>query len=196
MDNRADLLQTELTDEPIYVPQTKESRALYEQLLKLVSDKLGDQTQDVLVDVANEILAILKTDDLKAEEKKKELEAIFPVNEGLFTKMLAMSKELKDYTIGLRAPVSEVLQEHVMAIDLDKEVEAEQEEGEGLQGEVEEGSEDYDAQMDPDGEKDIEDEDQGGEQAEEKLDWASIDSTWLEKTLSEVWNDSEERRRK
>ena len=223
VDKSADLLDAQLEEEAVYVPQTKESRLVYDNMLRIIGEKLGDQSQEILEDVANEILAILKMDELKADEKKKELEAIFPVNEGIFSRLLTLSRELKDYSIGMRvvAPDNNI-KEHIMAIDLDKEAEAEKAEENQIQFGVQEAS-DEEAGSEPGGEgraEDDENNDAGGDRADEdryhddesrnehnqqlelqvedghQIDLSEIDRFWLTKQLERIFPDPVELKRK
>lgn len=81
----------------IYKPKTKETRQVYDQILHIIRAKLGDNAPEIIEDVANEVIAILKLNDLNANQKKKEISAIFSVDDGLFSKLLNFSKSLKDY---------------------------------------------------------------------------------------------------
>lgn len=49
-----------------YRPATKETRAAYEALLAMVQGQFGDQPADVLRGAAEEVLAVLKNDHMKA----------------------------------------------------------------------------------------------------------------------------------
>ena len=48
-----------------YRPRTRETRAAYEALLSTIQSQFGDQPQDVLRGAADEVLAVLKNDNLK-----------------------------------------------------------------------------------------------------------------------------------
>jgi hypothetical protein len=116
------------------VPQTKESKLIYEAILRIISDRLGDKSDEVLADTANEVLALLKLDDIKQEDKRKELSAIFEVNDATFSRLIQLTKEIKDYSIGMRRPQTEGVQGQILNIAFeDDEVE-----GEDLAGAVQE----------------------------------------------------------
>lgn len=53
-----------------YRPATKETRAAYEALLDLVRSQFGDQPADVLRGAAEEILAVLKNDNMKVSQQE------------------------------------------------------------------------------------------------------------------------------
>lgn len=50
-------------------------------------------------DTLTEIISILKFGELTAAQKKEELNAIIRVEEGLFSKVLTLSENLKDFDI-------------------------------------------------------------------------------------------------
>lgn len=53
-----------------YRPATKETRAAYEALLDLVRSQFGDQPADVLRGAAEEILAVVKNDNMKVSKQE------------------------------------------------------------------------------------------------------------------------------
>ena len=59
------LRATEELDASSYRPRTRETRTAYESLLSFVGNELGDQPQDVLRGMAEEVLRILKDDNMK-----------------------------------------------------------------------------------------------------------------------------------
>jgi len=59
-----------------YKPKTKETKAAYEALLNIIAGALGDQPQDIIKGAADEVLALLKSEHIKAPEKKKEVEKL------------------------------------------------------------------------------------------------------------------------
>ena len=48
-----------------YRPKTKDTQRVYETLLSYILEQLGSQPQDVLCGAADEVLMILKDDDIK-----------------------------------------------------------------------------------------------------------------------------------
>ncbi|CAB5191372.1 unnamed protein product [Rhizophagus irregularis] len=69
------LAATEYFDEQSYRPRTKETRETYELILAFVHQNLGDQAQDVIRSAADDILKILKNENLKDFDKKREIES-------------------------------------------------------------------------------------------------------------------------
>lgn len=190
----------------MYVPQTKESKLIYEAILRIISERLGDKSDEVLADTANEVLALLKLDDIKQEDKRKELSAIFEVNDATFSRLLQLTKEIRDYSIGMRRPQTEGVQGQILNIAFeDDEVE-----GEELAKAVQEVDEEsYDAEFDDAQAGSENDQEQGkGEDQEREelgmaveieqqtLDAEEIDKFWLPNQLEKYFSDPAELKRK
>ncbi|CRK36749.1 hypothetical protein BN1723_018626, partial [Verticillium longisporum] len=62
-----------------YRPRTPATRATYELILKIVADNLGDVPQSAVLSAADVILEFLKDDDLKDNERKKEIDDMLGV---------------------------------------------------------------------------------------------------------------------
>jgi pre-mRNA-splicing helicase BRR2 len=198
-------LDTDFAEEPVYEPQTKESKAIYESILRIVSDRLGDKNEDILKDTANEVIALMKL-DIKQEEKRKELTALFEVNDAIFTRLMNLTKEIKDYNIGKRASISHSNQEKIMnLVFADEEPDAIEMAGYNK----EEIDEDYDAEIEEaDGEIDhvvneLPEDDAGAvdngmdlEKASNELDITEIDRFWLTSKLESIFKDPVELKRK
>lgn len=72
-----DILRVQLQEDLLYRPKTKETRLLYEQFLSIVSRHLGDVSLSDLKSAADEVLAILKTEDGVTDAmRKSEIEGI------------------------------------------------------------------------------------------------------------------------
>lgn len=201
----ADILETEFTEEPVYEPQTKESKAIYEAILRIVSERLGDKNEDILKDTANEVIALMKL-DIKQEEKRKELSALFEVNDAIFTRLMNLTKEIKDYNIGKRASVAQGNQEKIMnLVFADEEPDAVEMAG----YDKEEMDEEYDAEVDEGDENvdhnpnEIPDQDRDGldiamnvEKLANELEITEIDRFWLTSKLELIFKDPLELKRK
>ncbi|KAJ2112563.1 Pre-mRNA-splicing helicase BRR2 [Coemansia sp. RSA 922] len=87
--------------ESTYQPQTLETKRIWELLLTLTRPFLGDQTMEVLYSAADEMLAILKTDDLREAEKRKQVEKLFgsSVNEAEFSRFIQLARQITDYSV-------------------------------------------------------------------------------------------------
>ncbi|MCI08838.1 U5 small nuclear ribonucleoprotein 200 kDa helicase-like, partial [Trifolium medium] len=64
------------TDDGVYQPKTKETRAAYEAMLSVIQQQLGGQPLSIVSGAADEILAVLKNDTVKNPEKKKDIEKL------------------------------------------------------------------------------------------------------------------------
>ena len=194
-----DILDIDIKEDKVYTPQTKESKQVYETILTIISNQLGDQSNDVLYDVANEVLALLKLEDIKAEDKKKELEAIFEVKDAVFTKLLNLSKEIKDYNIGMRRTGDSSDMYNVDTINIGGDDEEEDggqydeyahdvnDEGE-IQEEIDEEEDEEDRQSENSGEVKID--------IEQELDIGEIDGFWITTQLEKIFKDPVELKRK
>lgn len=81
-----------------YRPRTAETREVYELLLGAVHRALGDQAQDVVRSAADTVLEILKSEDMKEFDKKKEVEGITGAlpNE-VWSTYVNLAKKITDY---------------------------------------------------------------------------------------------------
>lgn len=71
-----------------YRPRTKETRAAYEALLNTIHQQFGDQPQDVLRGAADEVLAVLKNDNLTDPARHKEIsELLGPTTDDRFAEL-------------------------------------------------------------------------------------------------------------
>ncbi len=97
--SKVDVLGAATFDEGSYRPKTKETRVVYEKLLNFVQGALGDVPQDITRGAAEEVLATLKNEGMKAPEKKVELERLLgPLTEHKFAELTDMAKNITDYT--------------------------------------------------------------------------------------------------
>jgi pre-mRNA-splicing helicase BRR2 len=60
----------------LYRPKTKETRLIYEQILALIQRHVGDLSTDDLKSATDEVLAVLKSEDLNDSQRKQEIEGI------------------------------------------------------------------------------------------------------------------------
>lgn len=95
----ADILEaTQELEGLSYRPRTAETREIYEIMLGSVHRVLGDQTQDVVRSAADAVLEVLKSDDLKEFDKKKEVESILgPIQQDLWGSLVNLGKKITDY---------------------------------------------------------------------------------------------------
>lgn len=82
----------------LYYPKTSETRAVYENMLSMMQGYLGDQPNEMFRDAVDQILAVLKTENLLDTDKKTEIESIIgQITNEDFNKLYMMSKQLTDY---------------------------------------------------------------------------------------------------
>ncbi len=81
-----------------YRPRTTETREVYELLLGAVHRNLGDQAEATIRSAADTVLEVLKSEDLKEFDRKKEVESIIGglSNEG-WSQMINLAKRITDY---------------------------------------------------------------------------------------------------
>ena len=92
------LTATEDLEVGAYRPKTRETRATYELILAFVQQFLGDQPQDVLRGAADEVLATLKTDDMKDVDRKRQIESLLaPISSEQFAQVVNLGKKITDF---------------------------------------------------------------------------------------------------
>ncbi|WFD24297.1 RNA helicase [Malassezia equina] len=81
-----------------YLPRTDETRQVYELILNMVQSALGDQTSEVVRSATDTALEILKDENMRDLDKKREVESFLgPVSEEQFGLYINLSKRLTDY---------------------------------------------------------------------------------------------------
>jgi pre-mRNA-splicing helicase BRR2 len=95
-----DVLAEELLEGISYRPKTRETKAAYEQLLRFVEAFLGDQALPIIMSAADEVLVLLKTDDVRPADRLREINAILnaQVSQERFADLLKIVKGITDFT--------------------------------------------------------------------------------------------------
>ncbi|KAM7261422.1 hypothetical protein ACFE04_008789 [Oxalis oulophora] len=89
------------SDEGVYQPKTKETRAAYEAMLSMIQQQLGGQPLNIVSGAADEILAVLKNETVKNQDKKKEIEKLLnPIPGTVFDQLVSIGKLITDYQDG------------------------------------------------------------------------------------------------
>ncbi|KAH6769435.1 U5 small nuclear ribonucleoprotein helicase [Perilla frutescens var. frutescens] len=89
------------SDEGVYQPKTKETRAAYEAMLSVIQQQLGGQPLNIVSGAADEILAVLKNETFKNPDKKKEIEKLLnPIPSSTFDQLVSIGKLITDYHDG------------------------------------------------------------------------------------------------
>nr|ODN85918.1 pre-mRNA-splicing helicase BRR2 [Cryptococcus depauperatus CBS 7841] len=82
-----------------YKPKTAETREVYELILGLIHQILGDQTQEIIRSATDTVLESLKSEDLKEFDKRKDVEGVLSaVDESTWSQLINLSKKITDYT--------------------------------------------------------------------------------------------------
>lgn len=183
------------TDDGVYKPKTRETRAAYEGLLGLIQTQLGGQPLNIVSGAADEILAVLKNDKVNHPEKKKEIEKLLnPIPTQVFEQMVNYGKLITDYqdnpdAAGTSADGDGGLDDDVgVAVEFE---ENEEEEDESDYDMVQEDDEEEDDALDANGAMQM----GGGIDDDEMLDGnegmnlnvQDIDAYWLQRKISQAY---------
>ncbi|WWC58973.1 uncharacterized protein I303_101518 [Kwoniella dejecticola CBS 10117] len=204
----ADVLESVAQTEGLrYKPRTAETREVYELLLGLTHQILGDQTQEVIRSAADTVLENLKDEDLKEFDKKKEVESVFgPVSENIWSQLVNLSKKVTDYGEEEEGQQTDdrqqaVDQEGVAVLfeDDDEEDEDEGYEVKGRDSEDEDGSEEEeddeseeeegDEAMDQDDALVLGKEAKAAKSKSDKVSPHEVDAFWLQRLISTAYPD-------
>eukprot|EP00047_Mylnosiga_fluctuans_P022270 m.116969 g.116969 ORF g.116969 m.116969 type:complete len:2124 (+) comp9197_c0_seq4:160-6531(+) len=180
-----------------YKPKTRDTQRVYELLLSFITTCLGSQPQDILCGAADEVLDILKDENLKAKDKQTEAEQLLgKLDETAFQNLTRLGQNITDFGKDEEAGEDTVDQEMGVALVFDKE------------DEEDEDNEDYGVVRE---EMDV-DEDEGEEAAMDSelkanlgdgeaavssdyLEPRSIDAYWLQRRLGQYSTDAIETQR-
>ncbi|KAJ8559466.1 hypothetical protein K7X08_003524 [Anisodus acutangulus] len=186
------------SEEGVYQPKTKETRAAYEAMLSLIQQQLGGQPLNIVSGAADEMLAVLKNDNFKNPEKKKEIEKLLnSISNQMFDQLVSIGRLITDYQDGGDASASAAA-DGVEALDDDVGVAVEFEENE-------EEEEESDLDVVPDDEEEDDDvmeasgsgamqmgsgiDDDEMQEADEgmALNVQDIDAYWLQRKISQAY---------
>ena len=100
----------------------KETRIIYDQILNIVQKHMGDYPLDTLKAVADEVLAILKTDNMKDVDRKKEIEGIIDkLDDNTFNLLTVYATKITDYEPENQENMVNREEELKVDVELDKE---------------------------------------------------------------------------
>ncbi|XP_050210373.1 DExH-box ATP-dependent RNA helicase DExH12-like [Mercurialis annua] len=86
------------SEEGVYQPKTKETRAAYEAMLSVIQQQLGGQPLNIVSAAADEILAVLKNESVKSTDKRKEIEKLLnPVPNDVFDQLAKIGMLITDF---------------------------------------------------------------------------------------------------
>ncbi|KNA14581.1 hypothetical protein SOVF_105940 [Spinacia oleracea] len=90
-----------VTEEGVYQPKTKETRAVYEAMLSIIQRQLGGLPLSVVSGATYEILAVLKNDAIKYQDKKIEIGKLLgSIPVPVFDSLVNSGKMITDYQEG------------------------------------------------------------------------------------------------
>lgn len=187
-----------LTDDAVYQPKTKETRAAYEALLSVIQQQFGGQPQDILSGAADEVLVVLKNEKIKNPDKKKEIEKLLnPISNQVFDQLVSIGRLITDYQDAGVAADSAAANGNGEALDdigVAVEFEEDEEEEESDYDQVQEESED-----DDDGQESnaagamqmggIDDEDMEEANEGQTINVQDIDAYWLQRKISQAYEE-------
>ncbi|KAG2296108.1 hypothetical protein Bca52824_042777 [Brassica carinata] len=119
------------TDEGVYQPKTKETRAAYEAMLSLIQHRLGGQPLSVACGAADEVLAVLRNEALNNPEKKVRIEKVFYfIPDQIFDQLVSFGKLITDYQEGGDSGSGKAIEDEGLDYDVDVAIECEEHEEE------------------------------------------------------------------
>lgn len=192
-------MNVEIEDDLLYKPKTKENRLIYEQILSRIHQCIGDEPQEVLKSVTNEVLAELKIDNKKDTDKKNEIEAMIgKISNDVFSELLNFSKQINDYVGDPEENIDKLEEEMRVAFVFDEEGVKDEEEGDD---EEDNKIKDYESDEEEAKENENNEEkvimtlkdDEEGEtdvmNDKYNLEMSQIDAYWLQTELNKNFND-------
>lgn len=206
----ADILESVAQMEGLrYRPRTAETREVYELLLGLIHQNLGDQTQEVVRSATDAVLEGLKRDDLKEFDKRKEVEIVLgAINEEVWNQLINLSKKITDYGEEEDEPQGDDRERAVdgegVAVLFEDDEEEDEEEGFEVKGrdsdeedsdeedddeEDGEGSEEGDEPMDEDEALILGKETGKTKQKSDKVSPYEVDGFWLQRLIASYYPD-------
>ncbi|KAK1409041.1 hypothetical protein QVD17_41306 [Tagetes erecta] len=177
-----------LTEEGVYEPKTKETRAAYEVMLSLIQRQLGGQCLSIVSAAADEILAVLKNDKLKSYEKRKGVEKLLNVvSNEVFDQLVSVGRLITDFEDGSHAASGEDVLDDDVGVAVEFEEDDETSDLDMIQDDVDEEEDDV---LETDGIQmgggmDDEDTHEGNEGM--LLNVHDIDAYWLQWKISQAY---------
>ncbi|KAK1555940.1 hypothetical protein Q3G72_033688 [Acer saccharum] len=186
------------TEEGLYQPKTKETRAAYEAMLSVIQQQLGGQPLNIVSAAADEILAVLKNDVFKNPDKKKEIEKLLnPIPNNVFDQLVAMGKLITDFQDASDAGATTANGDDALDDDMGVAVEFEENEEDDEESDldmVQEDEEDDDDVAEHHGSGAmqmggvIDDDDSGDANEGMSLNVQDIDAYWLQRKISQAYD--------
>ncbi|KAL1219764.1 DExH-box ATP-dependent RNA helicase DExH12 [Cardamine amara subsp. amara] len=183
------------TDDVVYQPKTKETKAAYEAMLSVIQQQLGGQPLNIVSGAADEILAVLKNETVRNPEKKMEIEKLLnPIENSVFDQLVSIGKLITDFQEGGDSGGGKTNEDEELDDDLGVAVEFEE-------NEEDDEESDPDMVQDEEDEEDeeptrtggmqvgagINDEDAGDANEGTSLNVQDIDAYWLQRKISQAF---------
>lgn len=189
------------TEEGVYQPKTKETRAAYEAMLSVIQQQLGGQPLSIVSGAADEILAVLKKESLKNPEKKREIENLLnPISNTTFDQLVSIGRLITDYqdagdaaNEGAHVNEDDALDDDVgVAVEFEENEEEDEESDLDIIPDDEEEEEDDVAERNGSGAMQmgggIDDDDMLEENEGLTLNVQDIDAYWLQRKISHAYD--------
>ncbi|CAA7040048.1 unnamed protein product [Microthlaspi erraticum] len=183
------------TDDVVYQPKTKETRAAYEAMLSLIQQQLGGQPLNIVSGAADEILAVLKNEAVRNPEKKMEIENLLnPIPGPVFDQLVSIGKLITDFQEGGDSGGGNANEDEGLDDDLGVAVEFEENEEDDEESDpdmVQEEDDEEDEEPQRTGSMQvgagINDEDAGDANEGTNLNVQDIDAYWLQRKISQAY---------
>ncbi|EOA39471.1 hypothetical protein CARUB_v10008066mg [Capsella rubella] len=183
------------TDDAVYQPKTKETRAAYEAMLSLIQQQLGGQPLNIVSGAADEILAVLKNETFRNPEKKMEIEKLLNrIGSQEFDQLVSIGKLITDFQEGGDSGGGKANEDEGLDDDLGVAVEFEENEEDDEESDpdmVQEEDEEEDEEPTRTGGMQvgagINDEDAGDVNEGTNLNVQDIDAYWLQRKISQAY---------
>uniref|UniRef100_A0A7S0D2D4 RNA helicase n=1 Tax=Amorphochlora amoebiformis TaxID=1561963 RepID=A0A7S0D2D4_9EUKA len=184
----------------VYRPQTRDTKQAYEALLSLIQHAMGDKPHDVLQSAADEVLAIMKEDNVKLKVQKQELKKLLGISHKFdderFGRFINVTKKITDYSAQLETREEKV--EDKAGADDEIEVPvifdaSDEEDDSGLDEVKEEDMQEEGVEADRTfkiSSKVFQEEKKREDEKMKELQVRSIDAFWLQRQLSEYYKDA------
>ena len=205
MTKNQNILEVDIGEDLIYRPRTKETQLIYEELLTLIQSYLPDQSQNTLKGALDELLAIIKTENIRESEKvRKKCNDVLGVKEGIssedFNKFYQMSNNLVDYGATIDDKLNKANEDDIeVPVELDENAEEDEASDYEREGNIDEDEEEDKDKIIKSGNNE-EDENEFVEyneeniledQEEEHINFINkIDGFWLRRSLEKMVDES------
>lgn len=82
-----------------YQPRKRETRQAYQELLGQIKFCLGDQPQNVILSATDEVLTLLKDENIRPLDRQREIQLILgPLTNETYNSLIKISKQITDYS--------------------------------------------------------------------------------------------------